>query len=205
MAEIEKFVRVVQRKRFGCSKAEGHILPLLEPAFMIDTHLSFEERLKLFNLAAALPIGFIVCEIGSYLGASTSFLAAAATLGQGHVHAIDTWQNDAMPNERAEDTWLAFLDNIDRFRTWVTPHRGRASQVVADIPPLHMLFIDGDHSYEETLANLRDYVPKLLPGGVVAMHDFDCGTVRQAMGEYFSNRQLEDLGLTHTLRAVRVV
>ena len=203
MTEIVKFVRVVQRKRLACNAREGQLLPLLEPLFMIDTHMSFEERLKLFSLAASLPNDFVACEIGSYLGASTSFLAAAASLRQGQVHAVDTWQNDAMPGERAEDTWVRFLENVDRLRSWITTHRGPAREVKDNVPQIDMLFIDGDHSYEATLENLSDYVPKLNKGGIVAMHDFDCDGVRQAMSDYFKDRQLADEGLTHTLKSFK--
>jgi predicted O-methyltransferase YrrM len=66
-----------------------------------------------------------------------------------------------------------------------------------------MLFIDGDHSYEGTLANLTDYVPKLNPGGIVAMHDFDYDTVRNAARDYFQHRKLADLGLTDSLQTFR--
>jgi hypothetical protein len=36
-----------------------------------------------------------------------------------------------------------------------------------------VLFIDTSHYYDHTLAELRLYVPKVMPGGVVLMHDTD--------------------------------
>lgn len=203
MTQFSKFVRVVQRQRLTAETAQGFIVPLIEPLFMIDTHLTFEERVGLFGMGFQLPHGFVACEIGSYLGASTSFLAAAASLKQGHVHALDTWQNDAMPGERAEDTWQQFLGNTERFRNWITPHRGRAREVKDGVPPMDMLFIDGDHSYEGTLADLQDFIPKLKPGAVVAIHDFDYDSVQAAMKDYLKDRPIEDLGLTHRLKAFR--
>lgn len=183
---------------------EAYIFPLLEPLFMIDTHMSFEERLKLFMLAATLPGGFVACEVGSYVGASTCFLAAAATLRQGHVHAIDTWTNDAMPGEPVEDTWARFADNTERFRLWITAHRGVARQMKDRVPQVDLLFLDGDHSYEGTLADLTDYAPKLKPGGILAMHDFTYDTVRAATSDYFRSRPKEDLGITASLQAFRL-
>jgi predicted O-methyltransferase YrrM len=203
MAQFCRFVRVVQRQVLIVEELQGFILPLLEPLFLIDTHLSFEERVQLFGLAFKLPQGFVACEIGSYVGASTSFLAAAASLKHGHVHAVDTWQNDAMPGERAEDTWPQFQENIDRFRSWITPHRGFAREVKEQVPLCDMLFVDGDHSYEGTLANLEDFIPKLKPGAVVAMHDYDYESVQAALNDYFKGRQIEDLGLTQRLKAFR--
>jgi predicted O-methyltransferase YrrM len=203
MTQFSRFVRVVQRHLLTAEVAQGHIVPLIEPLFMIDTHLTFQERLQLFDLSTRLPHGFVACEIGSYMGASTSFLAAAASLKQGHVHAVDTWLNDAMPGEREEDTWQQFLENTDRFRNWITPHRGLARAVKDRVPPFDMLFIDGDHSYEGTLADLQDFAPKLKPGAVVAMHDFDYDSVQAAMRDYFKDREIEDLGLTQRLKAFR--
>lgn len=203
MAVLTKFVRVVTRRQFDCDEAHGYLIPLLEPLFEIETHLIFEERMMLFSLASSLPEKFVACEIGSYCGASTSFLAAAASLKQGHVHAVDTWMNDAMPGERAEDTWERFLENVDRFRNWITPHRGRAGDVKEHVPRCDLLFIDGDHSYEATLENLSDYVPKLNKDGILAMHDFNHDVVRQAMHDYFKDRPIEDLGFTNVLQAFR--
>lgn len=36
-----------------------------------------------------------------------------------------------------------------------------------------LLFIDTSHEYEHTLAELRLYVPKVRPGGIVLLHDTD--------------------------------
>jgi hypothetical protein len=120
------------------------------------------------------------------------------------VHAVDTWKNDAMPNEPIEDTWQRWLENTERFRPLITAHRGEAHQVRDEVPAIDLLFLDGDHSYEATLANLVDYGPKLLPGGIMALHDFDFEPVRAAFGDYFKTQQPANLGLTGTLQIVRV-
>ena len=203
MGYQKKYVSVVQRRLLGGEADQAHIMSLLEPLFMIDTHMTFDERLRLFGLAHSLHEGFVACEVGSYLGASTCFLAAAASLRQGHVHAIDTWKNDNMTHEPVEDTWERFVQNTDRFRMWITPHRGVARELKDRVPRIDMLFIDGDHSYEGTLADLTDYVPKLNPGGIVAMHDFVYDSVRAAAGNYFQNRPLADLGKTDSLQTFR--
>jgi len=38
--------------------------------------------------------------------------------------------------------------------------------------PVHLLFVDGDHSYEGVKADIAGWTPKVAPGGVVAFHDF---------------------------------
>ena len=59
--------------------------------FHIFTHLTKKERLLLYKLALSLPKESIVVEIGSYLGASSSFLAVAIKERDGKVYCIDTW------------------------------------------------------------------------------------------------------------------
>src|SRR5580700_5787249 len=82
--------------------------PHAKRLFGIPTHMTFQERLLLFQTALNLPQGFSVLEIGSYLGASTAFLGFAALQRDGMVHAVDPWTNDAMGAEGERDTWTEF-------------------------------------------------------------------------------------------------
>jgi predicted O-methyltransferase YrrM len=204
MKQFRKYISVVERRILAVDAHEAFLLPLLEPLFAIKTHMAFEERAKLFGLARSLRMGFVACEIGSYVGASTSFLAAAASFRQGHVHAVDTWNNDAMPNEPIEDTWERFTENTSRFRLFITPHRGLASDVKHEVPELDLLFIDGDHSYQGTLQHLADFAPKIVAGGYLAMHDFNFDSVQAAVADYFRDRALEPLELAMTLKIFRL-
>lgn len=38
--------------------------------------------------------------------------------------------------------------------------------------PIHLLFIDGDHDYPVVKADIANWTPKIVPGGVVAFHDY---------------------------------
>ena len=38
--------------------------------------------------------------------------------------------------------------------------------------PVHLLFIDGDHSYAGVKADIEGWTPKVAPGGIVCFHDF---------------------------------
>jgi len=39
--------------------------------------------------------------------------------------------------------------------------------------PVHLLFVDGDHTYEGVMADIAGWAPKIVPGGVIAFHDFE--------------------------------
>jgi len=156
--------------------------PYVHALFAIPTHLSPQERLSLFGCAAALPPGFVAVEIGSYLGASTAFLAYAALTKDGMVHAVDTWGNEAMGNEGERDTWHEFHANTRSFAAHIVTHRGRSVEVAERVGriPCDLLFVDGDHARDAVIADLRNWLPSLKPGGVLAMHDFDHPDVKAA-------------------------
>ena len=56
------------------------------------------------------------------------------------------------------------------------------------VPQIDLLFVDGDRSYGSTLADLQNYVPKLRPGGLLAMHDYTYDSVQRAAVDYFHGR-----------------
>lgn len=38
--------------------------------------------------------------------------------------------------------------------------------------PIHLLFVDGGHDYPVVAADIANWVPKLVPEGIVAFHDY---------------------------------
>lgn len=152
----------------------------LGPLFSIDTHLTDKERFTLYQLSRrASALGSAqtnIVEIGSYLGASAAFLAAGLKSDNDRVYCIDTWENDAM-SEGGRDTFAEFEVNTLPFRSRITPLRGRSDEphIVDEIArhaqPIHLLFIDGDHSYEAVLTDWETYSPFLAKGSYVVMHD----------------------------------
>jgi predicted O-methyltransferase YrrM len=204
--QVFKYINVVHRRLIDFDDSESDVIAQLEVASLIETHMTFEERIEMFRLACSLPQGFTACEIGSYVGASTMFLAIAARLRGGRVHAVDTWQNDAMGlHEPKEDTFERFSANTRDYRDTIAVHRGRASDLKDEVPALDLLFLDGDHSYEGTRENLADYGPKLKSPGFLLLHDFDQEGVRRAVAENLGAAAVEGAGLTGSLKILRVV
>ena len=202
---VTRFIPVVQRRGMTVDDTDLETLSLLEPLFGIETHMYFEERIGLFRLGRLAPRGLVACEIGSYLGGSTAFLAAAASERGGHIHAVDTWLNDAMPDEPGIDTFQRFLENTRPFESFITTHRGRAAEMRDRVPAIDLLFLDGDHSYEGTRADLLNYASKLRIGGVLALNDYTYDTVSRAVADVFAPGMLEAIGNAQSLHAFRVV
>lgn len=140
--------------------------------FDIYSHMTVEERLLLYRLAKTLPARCNVVEVGSYLGASSCFLAAGVRSKCGRVFSVDTWMNDAM-SEGKRDTYSAFLENVDRYKDLIVPIRSESKIAAKDFAHnIDMLFVDAGHDYESVKSDLDSWLPKVRPQGWVVMHDW---------------------------------
>lgn len=139
----------------------------------IFTHLTGAEKMKLLELAAANKTGNFV-EIGSYLGASSCFIAAGIKRagGASKLYCVDAWHNDSMTEGR-RDTFAEFLKNTSKYKEIIMPLRNTseaASKIFND--KINFLFIDGDHSYEAVKDDIDFWLPKLNSGAAVVFHDY---------------------------------
>lgn len=154
--------------------------PSLRPLFDLPTHLTDKEKIALYKLVKKKSLtstnGITVLEIGSYLGASSSFLAAGFVNEKDKLICIDTWRNDAM-SEGHRDTIADFLANTAQFRKQIITIQGWSydpdviANVASKIHAIDILFIDGDHSYEGAHNDWRLYSPILSADALVVMHD----------------------------------
>lgn len=126
----------------------------------------------LYTLARELPPEANIVELGSYLGASTCHLAAGAAARHGRVTAIDLWNNETIYGDD-RDTFDQFRRNIAPVADRVRVVRKRTQDLMPeDIqPPVHLAFIDADHSYEATKSDAAFLAPHIAPGGLIAFHD----------------------------------
>lgn len=151
----------------------------------IPTHLTSAEKLRLYDLANGQ--GGICVEVGSYLGASSCFIALALLEGKtpGHLYCVDTWQNDTM-TEGERDTFALFEQNTKPFRHVLTPLRGDSATVARGFDrKIDFLFIDGDHSHGGVRKDILSWFPHLTPGALVAFHDIGWAPgVQQAVREW---------------------
>jgi predicted O-methyltransferase YrrM len=122
------------------------------------------------------PQGPIV-EIGSWKGRSTICLAGAALdAGGGAVYAIDPFTGSEEHRSDGERVWTfdQFLRNINSagVSNIITPIVAYSHDALPRVPGfIAMIFIDGAHDYENVRQDYTDWLPKLMPGGMVAFHD----------------------------------
>lgn len=139
----------------------------------IITHLTDDEKFELFCLAKRYG-GMVCVEIGSYLGASSCFIAAGIkkTKRKAKFYCVDTWENDAM-TEGKRETFQVFVENTQKYQDIIIPLRGISVEVAKTFKDIiDFLFIDGDHSYEGVKADVDAWFPKLSENVIVIFHDY---------------------------------
>lgn len=157
--------------------------------------VSPEAGLLLFSLVRNIRPRTVV-EVGTFLGVSTIWMAAAledigddpvvsgdAAGRVGHLHTIDTfedlpesgWRTDAATG-RAEAVDLHLAEAGVRGR--VTVHTGRSWEVLRasrdgwrEAGGVQLALLDGDHSAEGLRRDLIELEPALPTGGYVVVHD----------------------------------
>jgi len=150
-------------------------------AMSVEGHVR-EIELRLLYLAAALPTarGEVV-EIGSFRGRSTVALAKGAVwAGQEKVVACDpfTALSPTDPVAIGSDYHGSFQATLERFglSDHVEVHREFSADLAKGwTRPIRLLWIDGDHRYETVKADIEGFLPHLVPGAVIAVHDVASG------------------------------
>jgi len=147
-----------------------------------------EEGERLYALAAAAAEHGPCLEVGSYCGKSTLYLGTACRERGQVLFAVDHHRGseEHQPGEAYHDPEL--LDSgsgrMDSFRIFRNT-LARASLEDTVIPvvassalvgrhwqtPLALVFIDGGHSRAAALTDYRTWAPRIMAGGILAIHD----------------------------------
>ena len=174
----------------GFRKASRYFRALAaEAAFMkirtrIDTVEGFlvpGQEKWLFQAARSLPEQDVIVEIGAYKGKSTASLALGCLGSSRHVFSVDTFgglYEDVRNTEMAHKFEADFLKDWQRnmSRVGVLQHATALQGDSKDVAkkwaePIHLLFIDGSHKYEDVVTDFENFFPYVVKGGLVAVHD----------------------------------
>jgi predicted O-methyltransferase YrrM len=169
-------------RRFGSRERGMTKLVRCVPGWLSD-----QEAVALYRLGSTLPGIGHVAEIGSWKGRSTVALSLGlmdAGRTDGCLYAIDPHQGSEEHSEiiaSAGTTLGAFRSNLRRYGTpqlvteMVMPSVQAADVLVGEGVRLGLVFVDGAHDEQSVRDDIRAFLPLLLPGGLVALHDFDPG------------------------------
>lgn len=141
-------------------------------ATRIPTWTTPDELAALYELASSRRTGANVLEVGSYLGASSCYLAAGIGSRSGRLFCVDTWENQTMP-EGERDTFAEFHRNVAPVSDVITVIRKRSENLEAsDLAlPIDLAFIDGDHDFQAVATDFATVARWISPSGLVAFHD----------------------------------
>jgi hypothetical protein len=101
-----------------------------------------------------------VAEIGCLHGRSAFALLTACP---GPVYCIDPW------NDEADHSYPSFMGNCGHFPN-LHAVRAFSPQAAAQVGPVDMVFIDGDHEYDSVIADINGWLP--LTRKLICGHDY---------------------------------
>lgn len=149
----------------------------------VDGWLTNIEGAALFRLAEQCTGRGVIVEIGSWKGKSTIWLAHGSRSGaKMRLYAIDPHTGSWEHRRSGEPVWTfeEFRSNLRRFGVdeLVTPILKASEDAATNFcEPIELLFIDGAHEYEAVLRDFDLWVPKVVEGGMVVLHDSNAGGI----------------------------
>lgn len=199
-----KLVGLLRKTHKALFPSKGQFERIWKEIDRIEGFLVPGQERWLFETAWALPDGATIVEIGSYKGRSTCCLAYGCVGTRKRVYAIDTFSGNDTDFLR-RDFFTVFKENVERcgLSDYVVPAIGFSAEIARTWSrPIHLLFIDGSHVYEDVLADFHGFFPWVVPGGIVALHDVGDG--RGHPGPFRAwhediKSQLVDIGTCSTL------
>lgn len=160
---------------------------LLEIARAAKGFMPDEEGIALYEAGLAAGPVAPMLEIGSYCGKSAVYLGAAAKENSSTLYSVDHHRGseenqpgeeyhdpDLLDEEGRVDTFPWFRSTIEEagLSNWVIGVVGSSSKVARGwAMPLSFVFIDGGHSSQAATSDYESWAPKIIPGGLLAIHD----------------------------------
>jgi len=147
-----------------------------------------DEGLGLYDAASRLTVPGPMLEVGSYCGKSSIYLGAAAKESGRLLFALDHHRGSEENQEGWEwhepdlvDPAIGRIDTLPLFRRAIHDAglEGTVVALVGDSPaisacwqtPLALLFIDGGHGSEPAHLDYEGWVPHVVVGGLLLIHD----------------------------------
>ena len=130
-------------------------------------------------------------EIGSWKGKSSAYMAVEiANSGKDiKFDCIDPWPDWKESGEYfetlCENLYETFLSNIEPVKNYIKPIRNTSLGSVNDYidGSLDFVFIDGNHEYDFVFSDIKNWLPKVKCGGVLAGHDYHAPSVISAVSD----------------------
>lgn len=136
--------------------------------------------------------GAVFVEIGSWIGRSASFMGVEIANSGKKISfkCVDPW-SDGGPDlghrvkKMTVPLYEQFLKNTEPVKSFITSFRMPSVEAAKSFEnkSLDFVMIDGSHVYEDVLADIKAWLPKMKPGSVLSGDDFNWPGVKQAVKE----------------------
>jgi hypothetical protein len=133
-------------------------------------------------------------EVGIYVGSSLIAWSLVRE-GRGDCIGVDNWAYSQQGTPQQREKCFHNIEAAGSPATVLEMTSLTASHIVK--APIAFLFIDGDHNYESVKQDIASWTPKIMPGGIVAFHDYGARRhpgVKQAIDEWQKRAQWQYLG-----------
>jgi len=147
--------------------------------------------------------GAVFVEVGAWKGKSTSFMAVTIANSGKHIdfYVVDHWlgsdekAHHIDPDVKAGRLYEVFKRNIQPVKQFIKPLRMSSAEASTHFEDASVDFVclDGGHDYASMRLDLDCWLPKLLPGGILAGDDWNWSGVKTSVTETFGDR-VEVLG-----------
>lgn len=140
--------------------------------------MEIQSRVELVELMKHLKLPLVAAELGVAEGIWATELYS---LGLDKLYLVDVWEQhtELVGCASLDNIWHEnnYLDVLRRFRDKpnVILLKGLTKEMANHIPDnsLGLCYVDADHSYYGVMEDLETYYPKLVQGGIIAVHDYE--------------------------------
>jgi predicted O-methyltransferase YrrM len=138
-------------------------------------------------------------EVGSWQGKSAAYMAVEIINSGKRISlaCVDPWQ-DGGPDLRDTNYFKSlqkplydiFLHNIKPVAHLIRPYRMTSVEAASQFEDksIDFIMLDGDHNYPAVLEDIRAWLPKMRPGGLMAGDDYRWPGVTQSVTEAFGDK-----------------
>lgn len=143
------------------------------------------------DLCRLIPDGSVAVEIGTLFGAGAAL--ALSNSNAKAFYTIDKWGVKTGGISKIKNSFKNIIfEEIAKaqLRPFKNCHILKLDSVEAadEFPDksVSWLFVDGDHSYGGVHRDLKAWIPKMKPGGIIAGHDYNRAEVKKAVDEFLT-------------------
>ncbi len=172
------------------------------PEFGDDTEQWFTYPKLYTEMVSKFPSGSTFVEVGAFKGKSSSYMAVEIENAKKDIKffVVDIWNYTVNNLGDEVDVYNLYLNNIKPVKNYITPLKEGsidASKMFAD-NSIDFVFLDAGHEYEDLIADMNAWYPKVKKGGVIAGHDYypdqpTWGGVSRAVNDMFKAGEVDNL------------